>query len=644
LFKLNKNIILAVVFYLTWVIYYSASSYINSQESLLQEIDSHLIDGAMTLPFILKEDFHKKNMDKDTVTDKEDWDNIIRVTQLADDIQLKYLYTLIIRNQNILFTTSSAAPEEIQSKKSTAPYFTEYENAPPEIITAFETQLPQFAEYSDQWGMFRSVFIPMKSKDGTLYIAAADIEISNIQSLMQEKLFENIIYSLLFLLFMVPLLVAYNWQIKQSNKLLKAAHTESEIANAKLAHQKNILEQNVEERTKELLEAKEKAEQATSIKSKFLANMSHEIRTPMNAIIGFTDLILEQTSANDKIYDDLLIIQQSSESLLSLLNQILDYSKIEANKLDVEVTQINLHSLVEQVYHTFAISVKNTDVTISTNIDEKIPKVVLGDSLRIQQVLTNLLSNAVKFTKKGNVSIDVALIESINSDLIIGFKVTDTGIGMDEEQAKIIFESFTQAESDTSRNYGGTGLGLTISNQLVKLMGGTLDVKSQPNQGSEFSFQLKLSTSNEEPSAENTDIRPATEDLSGLNILLVEDNKVNQLLVLKLLKTLGAKTTLCNNGQEAIDILEKQCFDLILMDIQMPIVDGVEASKIIRDVNSSVIDHEVIIIALTANVMEEDNANYQAIGINSSIPKPIKKDIFLNCILRELSRCKLSNY
>lgn len=252
LLKLNSRIVIAIIIYVCWIVYYSTSNYFDKKNDLLHEFDRHLVDAAMTLPLVLKHGFHNQNMDSNSVTSLEDENNINRLSELAEVIQVKYIYSLIQKNKKILFTVSSATKEELRTQKNISHYFSEYSDAPPKIKTAFDTRHVQFADYTDNWGHFRSVFIPLQAKDGLVYLSCADIEISHIESILREALFKNILYSLFFLLFIVPFIIAYNWQILFSNKSLQTAKEETELANCKLQEQQNILELTVKERTKEL--------------------------------------------------------------------------------------------------------------------------------------------------------------------------------------------------------------------------------------------------------------------------------------------------------------------------------------------------------------------------------------------------------
>lgn len=251
-FKLNSKMVIALIIYITWILYYSTSNYLEKKDDLMHEFDRQLVNAAMTLPIMLKQGFHNQNMYQNSVTSSEDEENRNHLSQLAEAIKIKYIYALIQKDKKILFTVSSATQEELRTRENISYYFSEYNDAPPKIKIAFDTNHIEFAEYSDKWGHFRSVFIPLQTKDGFQYLSCADIEISHIESILRDALLKNIVQSFFFLLFIVPFILAYNWQILFSNKSLQKAKEEIEIANDKLQEQQNILEVTVKERTEEL--------------------------------------------------------------------------------------------------------------------------------------------------------------------------------------------------------------------------------------------------------------------------------------------------------------------------------------------------------------------------------------------------------
>jgi len=420
---------------------------------------------------------------------------------------------------------------------------------------------------------------------------------------------------------------------KEAERLLESKSRELYLANRELATLAETLEGQVAERTRELARARDEALAASSAKSRFLAVMSHEIRSPLNGVIGALGL-LRDTQLDEEQRRYVEISRASASSLLAIVNDILDFSKIEANKLGLEPTSFDARELVAGVTDSFAVRCREKSIDLVTEIDERVPAQLVGDGARVRQVLINLVDNALKFTDKGEIRVMISPYGSGSGseEAWLLFKVKDSGVGISDQTQAHLFEEFWSWAPDVPGRIAGTGLGLAISNRLVAMMGGEMNVESALGEGSTFWFRLPFATAGverpEESSAEPVD---APQRLSG-RVLLAEDNTANQMIAEAMLTRSGLSVDAVGNGLEALEAIRARSYQVVLMDIDMPEMDGLEATRRIRALGGT--RARTPIVAMTAHAMRGDREKFLAEGVDDYIVKPISRDGLIRCVAR----------
>lgn len=544
--------------------------------------------------------------------------NYLKILQAKPNI--RFIYTNILKDGKVYFIVDANLDG---NDKNTSYVMDEYNSHSPALMSALTTGQAMVDErfYTDQWGTFLSAHAPIFNSKQE-FVATVSVDMTATQLLrdmyeIKKSRHIGVIIGAILALSVGLVVLVIRRKSLQFEQTYHASLEQLQASNQKLEEQQDDLEKAIQ-----------RAEEATRLKSEFLANMSHEIRTPLNGVVGMNNLLLE-TSLNETQRSYAQIVARSADSLLQLLGDILDFSKIEAGKLLIEQVPFDLHTLLEDVVNILTIPAQEKGLALALEIASSTPNALIGDPGRIRQILYNLGNNAIKFTASGRVTIRVCPQTEDDTGVRMYIEVEDSGIGIPEDKHDYIFNKFSQADSSTTRQFGGTGLGLAICKELSEMMGGNIGVRSTLGIGSTFWFTLRLQHDKTEyhnnPHQRHKSYQRESLYFPGIHVLLVEDNHTNQLVASAMLRKCGCYVTTVNNGLQALSLIKCYPFPLVLMDCQMPEMDGYEATKLIRSFEKQHGRKAAPIIAFTAHAMQDDREECLRSGMNDCLTKPLKQ-------------------
>ncbi|QMV13714.1 ATP-binding protein [Vibrio spartinae] len=579
--------------------------YVQAKQSIEDDLNNRLYHGALVASAVLGEHYHDGLVDKNSKTEAEDWHAIERLTEYSRKMDLTYIYTVIERGGQAVLVSSSASEDELKNNTYVR-FFDPYPDASHKLLTALHENRIIWADDDDHWGDFRAVFVPMRSADGSRYIAAAEMSMREYYAHQKAEEGETRLRLAGFSIFLF-----INFSILVGVYLTYIRHNLMQLRRSTAA----------------LQAARKAAESANRAKSKFVAVMSHEIRTPLNGILGATEL-LSHSRLDAKQQEFLNIIESGGSSLLAIVNDILDLSKIEADKITFEPGNFELRPLISTVVDLIRPQLKSPEIQLSYEISDVVPQYIRSDPKKLQQILINLLGNAAKFTYHGEIHLRVNLTRGDREPRLV-FKIKDSGIGIEQEHLKRLFQPFMQVGS----HMGGTGLGLSICKSFVEMMGGDIQVESMPGLGATFWFDIPYQVVGL-GGDQSVKHRQSIQHCTPLNILVVDDSSLNQSLARLMLEKLGHRVYTIGDGTQVLKTVQNSNYDVILMDIYMSKMNGMEAT---REIRRQIDMKQPYIVAYTANASEEDIEQYKTCGMDDVLPKPAQlKDI--ERVLRRESR------
>jgi signal transduction histidine kinase/CheY-like chemotaxis protein len=628
--KRLKFSIFSLAIYFLGVLIFSYWNYQNDKNKLLNEVDKRLLSVATNIKNILPASFFEISNKQGVLSSSLDWKNIKILTQFANSFNIAFIYTMVKKDTKVYFTSCSTNLDEIK-KNNFVTYWTYYDEASEIMIKAFESDYPLYETTTDKWGEFRSVFVPYKKINGEIVLLCADYDYSKVNNTIYSSTKTTILKGFFFIFLAFPMFFSVYYLQRKSSKYLEMKINERMQELTDEIVERKSVEAELKKSYTQLEDLAIKANAASQAKSSFLATMSHEIRTPMNGIIGMIN-ILKQSELTIEQKDSLSIIDFSANNLLAIVNDILDFSKIESGQIELENIPLDLYKGIDDIIKLLSFKTTDNNIALKREIESDVPRFIIGDPVRINQIVLNLTNNALKFTENGSVSIKIEKLDAFEDYITLRIYVIDTGIGISKDGMDKLFKEFSQANSQITRKYGGTGLGLAISKRLAEQMGGEIGVESKLGIGSSFWFTIKVKICTNEIYL-NSKHQPIIKKMEHkLEILVAEDNVINQKIVTANLKKMGHKVDVAQNGKIAVDMFKLKNYDIILMDVQMPEMNGIEATQLIRIIEENENRNPIFIAAMTANVLKEDIEHYLKIGMNTYLSKPFKVDELVNLL------------